>query len=169
MMDITDIIDNYDEQAFIQEYFYDNGVPDWSVGEEMKLIDRRRKYKSAKMVLADVNNQEEARHFFNEYDIPFQITKRGENKGKLRVMPIRDKDRRMLMDVKSVLKNEGFAWAVDHTNVFRDDNDETVVTFSPYHDVNDFCGISLGGYEFTYSDYSIYGNGTATVVARSMY
>ena len=139
-MDITDIIDNYDEQAFIQEYFYDNGVPDWSVGEEMKLIDRRRKYKSAKMVLADVNNQEEARHFFNEYDIPFQITKRGENKGKLRVMPIRDKDRRMLMDVKSVLKNEGFAWAVDHTNVFRDDNDFVV---SPSEDMSSLTLITV--------------------------
>ena len=61
-------LEKYDEQAFIQEYFYDNGMPEWSVGEEMELMDRRSKYKKAKMVLANVNNQEEARHFFNEYD-----------------------------------------------------------------------------------------------------
>ena len=162
-------LNNYDEQAFIQEYFYDNGVPDWSVGEEMELLERTRKFKDAKMVLANVNDQEESRHFFNEYDIPFQITKRGENKGKLRILPVRDKDRRMLADVKSVLKNEDYGWAIDHTNIFRDYNDETVVTFSPYHDVRDFGGIFLGGYEFTYSEYSIYGNGTATIVARPMY
>lgn len=158
----------YDEQAFVREYFYDNGMPDWSVGEEMELLDRRKRFKDAKMVLADVNQQEEARHFFNEYDIPFKITASGQNKGKLRVLPLRSKDRKMLIDVKNILKANGFDWAIDHSNVFRDDQDRTVVTFSPYQDVRQLGGIMIGGFEFTYSEHSIYGLGTDTVVARAM-
>lgn len=140
-----------------------------SVGEEMELLDRRSRFKDAKMVLASVNQQEEARLFFNEYDIPFQITASGQNKGKLRVLPMCSKDRKILMDVKKILKENGLDWVVDHSNVFRDENDNTVVTFSPYQDVRQLGGIMIGGFEFTYSERSIYGYGTYTVVARKMY
>ena len=154
----------------IQEYFTDNGVFDPTPEEIREFKSRRERYEKAKMVLAQVNEQEQARHFFNQYDIPFQITKTGENKGLLRVMPVRSKDRDVLMEAKKVLTRYGFSWAIDHSNYFRDDRDRTVVTFSPYGgDVIQLGGVFLDNFEVTYSDWSIYGYMTPTIVMREMY
>ena len=154
----------------MNEYFGDNGVFDPTPGEVAEFRERREKYEKAKMVLAQVNEQEQARHFFNEYDIPFQITKSGENKGKLRVMPLRAKDRETLFAAKKALERNGLSWVLDHSNVFRDDKDRTVVTFSPYAgDVSLVAGIFVDGFEVTYSEWSIYGNMTPTIVCRKMY
>ena len=55
--------------------------------------------------------------------------------------------------------------------MFRDEDDRTGVTFSPYHDVSpDVAGeIFLLGYDdVEISNLSIYGYGTKTVVIRAM-
>ena len=47
----------------------------------------------------------------------------------------------------------------DHSNVFRDEDDRTVGTFSPYHDISPDIvqEIYLPGYDVEISDLSIYG------------
>lgn len=54
--------------------------------------------------------------------------------------------------------------------MFRDEDDWTVITFSPYHDISsEIAGeIYLPGYDVEVSDLSIYGYGTKTVVIRAM-
>ena len=54
--------------------------------------------------------------------------------------------------------------------MFRDEDDRTVVTFSPYHDISPDSAeeIFLPGYDVEVSDLSIYGYGTKTVVIRAM-
>ena len=54
--------------------------------------------------------------------------------------------------------------------MFRDEDDRTVVTFSPYHDISSAVAeeIYLPGYTVEISDLSIYGYGTKTVVIRTM-
>lgn len=42
---------------------------------------------------AYVNDYAAAKLFFDEFSIPYEIVTRGENKGTLRVKPIREKDR----------------------------------------------------------------------------
>lgn len=42
---------------------------------------------------AYVNDYAVAKLFFDEFNIPYEIVTRGENKGTLRVKPIREKDR----------------------------------------------------------------------------
>ena len=55
--------------------------------------------------------------------------------------------------------------------MFRDEDDRTVVTFSPYHDISPDIAeeIYLPGYDVEVSDLSIYGYGTKTVVIRAMW
>ncbi len=108
------------------------------------------------MVLADVNNQEQARLFFNEFHIPYEVTSRGENKGRLRVKPIRAVDRRNLQETRQRLSSEGLGFIIDHANCFRDEDDNTVCTFSPYQAFSSPVGwVKM-------SEYSIYGMGTMT-------
>ena len=71
------------------------------------------------MVLADVNNHEQARLFFDEFHIPYEVTQRGENKGLLRVKPIRAIDRKNLMETRQRLANSSSSFPffvfIDHT------------------------------------------------------
>ena len=84
------------------------------------------------MELANVNNYDQVKLFFEEFNIPYEAIKRDENKGKLRVKPLRSKDRFNLIESESRLKNAGLGYIVDHGNCFRDAHDNTVCTFSPY-------------------------------------
>ena len=59
------------------------------------------------MKLANVNNYDQARHFFDEYNIPYEVITRGENKGKLRVKPLREKDHFNLIETEYRLKDAG--------------------------------------------------------------
>ena len=68
------------------------------------------------MELAIVNNYAQAKLFFDEYNIPYEIITRGQNKGKLRVKPLRNTDRFNLIETESRLKNAGFGNIVDHSN-----------------------------------------------------
>ena len=63
-----------------------------------------------------------------------------------------------------------FSYLCDHCNTFRDENDNTVVTFSPYGLGGHGGGsMQIGRWEIEISDLSIYGYGTKTVVARSIW
>lgn len=157
------------KREMIEDYFHDNGMDSWTPDEEMEFIERRRKYEKARMAVANVNEQDEARHFFNEYDIPFKIMQSGPNKGRLAIIPVREIDQRRILEAKDALERNGFEWVIDHSNVFRDDKDRSVVTFSPYMDrVDELCGIVVDNYEVTVSAYSIYGMATPTIVCREM-
>lgn len=71
--------------------------------------------------------------------------------------------------IRRLLTEQGYGILCDHSNVFRDEDDRTVVTFSPYHDISsDVAGeIFLPGYDVEISNLSIYGYGTKTVVIRA--
>ena len=112
------------------------------------------------MKLANVNDYDQAKMFFDEFNIPYEIIKRGENKGKLRVKPVRSKDSFNLIETKSRLETSGLDDIVDHANCFRDADDNTVCTFSPYNANSVPEGITW----LKMSDYSIYGMCTKTFV-----
>ena len=84
------------------------------------------------MELANVNHYAQVKLLFDEYNIPYEIITRGQNKGKLRVKPLRNTDRFNLIETKTRLENAGFDYIVDHSNCFRDADDNTICTFSPY-------------------------------------
>lgn len=114
------------------------------------------------MKLANVNDHEAAKRFFDEFDIPYEVISRGENKGKLRVRPVRERDREKIYKAKGMLEQYGLEVVCDHSNVFRDRKDNAVVTFSPYNISYLPAGIDW----LEMSGSSIYGMGTKTYVVR---
>ena len=123
----------------------------------------------ATYTLALFNNHEPGKLFFDTCHIPYQVITRGANTGKLRVKQPRSYDSSKVLEVRRQLKEQGYGILCDHSNVFRDEDDRTVVTFSPYHDISsDVAGeIFLPGYDVEISNLSIYGYGTKTVVIRA--
>lgn len=83
---------------------------------------------------------------------------------------IRSSDGQAVLDARKELEYAGYGFLADHSNVFRDEDDRTVVTFSPYHDISPAVAgeIYLPGYTVEISDLSIYGYGTKTVMIRTM-
>ena len=112
------------------------------------------------MKLAYVNNYAQAKLFFEEFNIPYEVITRGENKGKLRVKPVRRIDFFNLLDTERRLQDAGLDYIVDHKNYFRDADDNTVCTFSPYT----AGSLPEGVPWLKMSDYSIYGMCTKTFV-----
>lgn len=112
------------------------------------------------MKLANVNNHAQAKMFFEEFNIPYEIITRGENKGKLRVKPVRSVDFFNLVEAERRLQNAGLDYLVDHKNYFRDADDNTVCTFSPYTADRLPEGVPW----LKMSNYSIYGMYTKTFV-----
>ena len=100
---------------------------------------------------------------------PIKSITRGANAGKLRVKQPRSYDSSKVLEVRRQLKEQGYGILCDHSNVFRDEDDRTVVTFSPYHDISsDVAGeIFLPGYDVEISNLSLDGYGTKTVVIRA--
>ena len=123
----------------------------------------------ATYTLALINNHEDGKLFFDTYHIPYQVITRGTNSGKLRVKQPRSYDSNKVLEVRRLLTEQGYGILCDHSNVFRHENDRTVATFSPYHDISsEIAGeIYLSGYDVDVSDLSIYGYGTKTVVIRA--
>ena len=70
-------LEEYKSTPYIAEYFNDNNIPSPSPAQKDSFIERRKKIEKAQMTVATVSDQEQARHFFNLYGIPFQITKTG--------------------------------------------------------------------------------------------
>lgn len=98
----------------------------------------------ATYTLALINNHEDGKHFFDTYNIPYQVITRGANSGKLRVKQPRSYDSSKVLEVRRMLTEQGYGFLADHSNVFRDEDDRTVVTFSPYHDISsDVAGESF--------------------------
>lgn len=122
----------------------------------------------ATFTLALINNHETGRLFFEAYNIPYQVITRGENKGKLRVKTTRSSDGQAVLEARKELERAGYGILCDHSNVFRDEDDNPVVTFSPYHGVNHgvIGEIDVPGYDVEISELSIYSYGTKTVVMR---
>ena len=120
----------------------------------------------AAFTLALINNHEDGKLFFETYNIPYQIITRGENKGKLRVKSTRSSDGQAVLDARKELEYAGYGFLADHSNVFRDEDDRTVVTFSPYNAVPRV--IDIPGYDVEVSDFSIYSYGTKTIVMRRL-
>lgn len=113
-----------------------------------------------------INNHEAGKLFFETYNIPYQVITRGENKGKLCVKATRSLDGQAVLDARKELEYAGYGFRADHSNVFRDKDDRTVVTFSPYNAVPKV--IDVPGYDVEVSDYSIYSYGTKTIVMRRL-
>lgn len=78
---------------------------------------------------AYVNDCAAVKLFFDEFNTPYEIITRGENKGTLRVKLIRDKERVNQFKATRQLKDAGFDDLVDHRNCVRDADDNTVYTF----------------------------------------
>ena len=114
------------------------------------------------MELARVNDHEAAKRFFEEFNIPYEVISRGENKGKLRIKRPRERDHEKIWEAERRLKMHGLEVVCGHTNVFRDERDHTVVTFSPYN--IDYLPTGVDWLEM--SDNSIYGLWTKTYVVR---
>ena len=121
-----------------------------------------QKASSALVEVALVNDPYEAKLFFDEFDIPYREITRGENKGKLKVKSIRDIDWDNRMEAERKLRRFHLGIVIDHPNIFRDKDDNTVVTFSPY----EISDLPKDRPWLEMSDHSIYGNGTKTFVVR---
>ena len=82
-------------------------------------------------------------------------------------MPLREKDLEVMRKAKRALRDNGYGWAAENYKVFRDDQDNAVVTFGPGDSdrVHELEGV-IGDFEVTCSRWSIYGNMTRTVVCR---
>lgn len=128
-------------------------------------------------VAMGIQDIEQAKSFFEEYNIPYQEIKSGDKKGKLKVKALRDRDLRTVTDINDAVRRyHPELW--DHENAFYDAEDHLVVTFSPYTDLTVAekredgsiyykpKDLKMPGYRIEVSLYSIYGMGTQTVVVR---
>lgn len=129
---------------------------------EKEIEEGLRANQEPRMALASVNDIKEAKLFFEEYDIPYKEIKRGKDKGKLRVLPLRTVDHERTDEVYKKLRRSRVSEIIDHENVFRDRNDNTIVTFSPY----DVTERPKNRPWLEMSEHSIYGYGTKTFVIR---
>ena len=112
------------------------------------------------MKIANVNDYEQAKLFFDEFNIPYEVVTKGQNKGKLRVKPNRKKDLLNLLEAETMLQNAGLGSIVAHPRYFRDADDNTVCTFSQ----NDLHPTLEGVPCLKVSDHRIYGFGAPTYV-----
>ena len=117
---------------------------------------------AAGMTLAYVNDIEAAKLFFREYNIPYEQIEVGKDAGKLKVRALRFIDHERMMDIEARCRRLGLAALCDHSNVFRDADGNTIITFSPY----DYDEVPKGRTWIEKSEHSIYGYGTTTFVVR---
>ena len=108
------------------------------------------------MQKAYVNIPEQAILFFDEYNIPYEVTKTGI----LKIKSLREKDFMNSLEAQRMLHNAGLDEINDHNNYFRDIADNTVVTFNPYHKPRIPEGITW----LKTSEHNIYGMCTQTYV-----
>lgn len=125
-------------------------------GEEEKEEPRIR------MTTAYVNDIAAAKLFFRDFNIPYEQIESGKDAGKLRVRALRDIDHEKAHDVMKRCSRARIQDLCDHEYTFRDADDNTIVTFSPY----DYEEVPKGKTWIEKSEYSIYGHGTTTFVVR---
>ena len=63
------------DKSLIEEYFNDNGITA-SPFAQQDFLTRRKRYEKAQMTVANISDQEQARHFFNLYNIPLTRSRR---------------------------------------------------------------------------------------------
>ena len=81
--------------------------------------------------LAHILNHKQGKAFFDQFNIPYEVIAHGANKGKLKTKTLRSKDYQAVARAKEKISGYGWEELCDHANVFRDVNDNAVVTFSP--------------------------------------
>lgn len=121
--------------------------------------------------LSKINIPSAGIKFCEAYNIPWRITERGENSGRIRTYKTRQTDRDTYFEVRKLLEDSGYGYLVDHGAVFRDANDKPVITFSPYG-----CPripkaleeiLSGRGYSIEMIEHGIYAAASETFVIRS--
>lgn len=132
--------------------------PVYSMEEKAK----QEEQKPERMIIAQVNDAAAARLFFDEFNIPYEEVISGPNAGKLKVRPPRRSDKEKVYDIMQRCRRARIPELCDHANVFRDCDDNTIVTFSPY-DVEE---VPAGKTWIEMSEHSIYGLWTKTFVVR---
>ena len=129
---------------------------------EMEIEKGLQANQEPRMALAAVNDCKEAKLFSEEYDIPYKEITRGKDKGKLRILPLRTIDHERAYEVHKKLRKSRLSDIIDHESIFRDRNDNTIVTFSPY----DVTERPKNRPWLEMSEHSIYGYETKTFVVR---
>lgn len=119
--------------------------------------EREEEQEETVMVPARVNDPEAARIFFRLYNIPFEEKEDGKV---LLVRRPREIDGARLLEAEERCRKARIYEITDHAQEFRDAEDHTIVTFSPYN----VKETSLPWIERL--DRSIYGYGTTTFVVR---
>ena len=117
---------------------------------------------SDQMIIAPVNDVNAARLFFNEFNIPYEEITEGPDAGKLRIREPRSSDKMKVLEVERRCRRSRISEICDHANVFRDKDDNTIVTFNPYEVEH----VSKGKAWIEISDHSIYGYGTKAFVVK---
>lgn len=111
---------------------------------------------------ARVNNREAAKLFFADYNIPYEEITEGKDKGTLLVKAMDSEDQYQVLNAKKRLERSHLHVVTDHPNAFLDEDDNVIVTFSPY----DIDALPPRRPWLEMSDHSIYGNDTKTFVVR---
>ena len=124
--------------------------------------DNRPEERSVRMVIAQVNDVAAARLFFDEFNIPYEEVISGPNAGKLKIRAPRSIDKEKVLEVEQRCRLARVPELCDHPNVFRDLDDNTIVTFNPYN-VEE---VPAGKTWIEMSNHSIYGLWTKTFVIR---
>lgn len=113
--------------------------------------------------LAYVNDYQEAKRFFDEFNIPYEVITEGESKGRLLVNEIKPEGRSWLLAAEDRLRKSRLSVICDHSNEFLDRDGNVIITFSPYN----ISELPPHRPWLKMSDYSIYGHGTKTFVVLS--
>lgn len=107
-----------------------------------------------------VNDVPQARQFLKHYHIAYQEETEDDGKVQVKVKASRDVDRERAYELNARLRKAGMYNLCDHEFVFRDEDGNTVVTYSPY-DVETVKQTWIEKTEFNF-----YGFGTTTFVVR---
>ena len=111
---------------------------------------------------ARVNNCEAAKLFFADYNIPYEEITEGKDKGTLLVKAMDSEDQYQVLNAQKRLERSHLHVVTDHPNAFLDEDENVIVTFSPY----DIDALPPRRPWLEMSDHSIYGNDTKTFVVR---
>ena len=103
-----------------------------------------------------VNDVEAARHFLEKFNIEYKV----EPDGQISVLESRDVDRERAKAVEARLRKVGLAGLCDHKSIWRDRENNTLVTYSPY-DVESVKQTWIEKVEDNF-----YGHGTTTFIIR---
>jgi len=125
----------------------------------------------------NTTDTETAADFLTFCNIPYRIMKSGINRGRIQAKRCLAADRHRLEDILQKMR-QSYPDFCEHMNAFRDDDDNMIVTFSPYETpgVLDFTedgrwtftpyDLTLPGYSCKVLTKSVYGMDTQTIVIR---